>query len=561
MIRGVSNDVEMKRLHSKLMQAVRLCCFSLPHLSGLSQQVKWILDDRVRTAGVTASGRVLFNPIFLDQLELMELAFVVAHELYHLILQSHWRRGDCDPALINRAHDLIINDILGDSLGMQPPAGGLYCPGAKKHSLESLVCSMLREPWFAEGTEWKRQVPPHVPQKRTEAEEETGTLRKLLADAGVMENDGSKSTKRSSEISQPSREAKVPKSDKQLRLDVINKAQELALFPDESQDELICAAHRIRELVVDSIALQPIMQRWDGEPAAYRWERKDRATLQVDLLRRFYETPWERSIQVWLDSHIPSARTYTRASRRLGVRTDVALPGRASQSTIVNVLLDTSGSMWGYLPGLLGGLQSFCDAAGVQFLRVAQCDVELIHDEVISVDELSRYTVEGFCGWEGESIRPKSRPSEPTPVPATAPLDSSLKNVVHSKRVAWLPPKKTIGNGALKYRRAKPLRRFKRVQILEPRLVTFRPPDSDFRPNRSDWIRPDSDLSSTMRKLAEDPNLKFLLILTDGETETPSEEMPYDILWVIANRSTQGANHFSPAYGQVISFPIDEPMS
>lgn len=382
MIHGVADDVETKRLQGKLMHSVRLCCFSLPHLSGLSQEVKWIVDDRVRTAGVTASGRVLFNPIFLDQLDLMELAFVVAHELYHLILQTHWRAGDCDPALVNRAHDLIINDILGDSLGMQPPAGGLYCPGASHRSLESLVCSMLREPRFVRCAEWKRQIPHHLQQKPVEAGEAAGTLGRLLADAGVMENDRSNSTKRSSEHSQPRREANLPKSKNQLKRDVIDKAQERTLFPDEAQEEFICATVRIHELAVNSIALQPIMHRWESEPAAFTRKRDDRSTQQVNLLRRFYQTPWERSIQVWLDAHIPSPRSYTRASRRLGDRTDVVLPGRASQSPIVNVLLDTSGSMWGYIPGLLSGLQSFCDAAGVQFLRMIQCDVELVRDKV-----------------------------------------------------------------------------------------------------------------------------------------------------------------------------------
>ncbi len=69
------------------------------------------------------------------------------------------------------------------------------------------------------------------------------------------------------------------------------------------------------------------------------------ASQTVDALRGIYRTPWELALQHWLESVAPGDRTFARASRRGAGRADIVLPGRKREGWILNIVLDTSGSM------------------------------------------------------------------------------------------------------------------------------------------------------------------------------------------------------------------------
>lgn len=58
-----------------------------------------------------------------------------------------------------------------------------------------------------------------------------------------------------------------------------------------------------------------------------------------------------------------------------------------------------------------------------------------------------------------------------------------------------------------------------------------------------------SDLSPALRYLADDPNVKAVLVLTDGDIAYPLEPMPYDVLWVLP---AHAGPSFRPAYGTVL---------
>lgn len=64
--------------------ALDLVCVSLPHFSGLARAVRVVADDRVRTAGIFASGRLVVNTEWFLEFNSLEQAFVIAHELLHL---------------------------------------------------------------------------------------------------------------------------------------------------------------------------------------------------------------------------------------------------------------------------------------------------------------------------------------------------------------------------------------------------------------------------------------------------------------------------------------------
>ena len=99
-----------------------------PYLSGVFRKLDVRFDGRVETAAVTPSGKLLFDPDFFHSLGPgLETAFVLAHELLHLA-QMIFERGKNfpDQESLNIAHDILINELLCDTMGIKkPPCGGL----------------------------------------------------------------------------------------------------------------------------------------------------------------------------------------------------------------------------------------------------------------------------------------------------------------------------------------------------------------------------------------------------------------------------------------------------
>jgi predicted metal-dependent peptidase len=123
------------------------------------------------------------------------------------------------------------------------------------------------------------------------------------------------------------------------------------------------------------------------------------ATSQVvTALRGIYRTPWEVVLQRWMESVAPGERTFVRASRRGADRSDLVLPGRRREGWMLNVIVDTSGSMAEEIPRALGAIADFCDSVAVDQIRLLQCDVTITSDELLSPMELAQYRVTGYGG-------------------------------------------------------------------------------------------------------------------------------------------------------------------
>src|SRR5262249_51212669 len=118
----------------------------------------------------------------------------------------------------------------------------------------------------------------------------------------------------------------------------------------------------------------------------------------VTALRGLYRTPWEMALQRWLESVAPAERTFVRPSRRGADRTDVVLPGRKREGWILNIVLDTSGSMADEIPRALGAIADFCDAVAVDQLRLVQCDTAVTSENFLLPSEVARHEITGFGG-------------------------------------------------------------------------------------------------------------------------------------------------------------------
>jgi predicted metal-dependent peptidase len=401
----------------RIENGLRMVTVPLPHLAGLAAAVRVSLDWRVPTMGIFASGRMVANPGFTARLKDNELVFVLAHELLHLALRTHDRARGSGRLEFNYAHDYIINDILRSELGFATiPAGGLDMPGARERSAEDIVIEMRRK---ADLMRSRSQV----------WEGKDASIRQVLKPGhGAGQGD--------------------PSGNEDAG-DVLADKTEREMFPAEAQDQA-----RQKAAIDDVIARGQAL-------AAAICNQKARGSMgggtsaSVTALRGRLRPAWQQALQRWIEFSSAGERTFARPSRRSAYRTDVVMPGRMRTSWMLNVILDTSGSMAEDIPLALGAIADFCDGAGVDQVRVMQCDTVVTADETVSPAELATYAVHGFGG---------------------------------------------------------------------------------------------SDLSPGMLSLADDPQVRAAVIITDGDIDFPAEPMPYDVLWVLPRAAA-----FNPPYGRVIA--------
>jgi Mg-chelatase subunit ChlD len=301
--------------------------------------------------GVFASGRLVVNPQFASNLKENELVFVLAHELFHLALRTHERAVGSDPLRFNYAHDYIINDILRVELGFKAiPAGGLDWRGARLKSAEEILLEMAKDP---------DRLPP-------------------AGQVWQARGRGSAAAGRQSPAG-----------------DVFDRGLEKDWYPDEASAEQQAQADAVREAAARALSLGKMMDSLRGRG---RGGDAGASSQLVTALRGLYRTPWEAALQRWLESVAPGERTFVRPSRRGAEQTDIVQPGRRREGWMLNVVLDTSGSMTAVIPRALGVIADFCDAVAVDQVRLVQCDATLTSDRFLSPAEMAEHEIAGGGG-------------------------------------------------------------------------------------------------------------------------------------------------------------------
>jgi predicted metal-dependent peptidase len=364
-------------------QAMRLVCGEMPHLAGLAHLVRLKPSDHFDVAAVGASGLLCVNPEVFSRTPLADAAFVLAHELLHLALDTHRRQGDADPYLVNVAHDYIINDMLSEEMGRAVPLGGLVRGGARGESLEKLVIDLSKggrtgrpSCWSGGATRRPHRRPPPGKSPITEALEKAGLLppeEPSTAEAPVI--------------------VRVPRGD------LIPGNVENALEPDVSPEQRRKQRQDVRKAAAKALSLGALRARMDESQKGQPAQGPERGEILMKAIHTAYQPPWQLALQRWMDAVAPAGRTYAKASRRGAERDDgVVLCGRLREGWTLHIVLDTSGSMEQVLPKVLGTIASFCDGAGVSEVHILQCDVEVTRDEWLEPPQLGEYKVAGFGG-------------------------------------------------------------------------------------------------------------------------------------------------------------------
>jgi predicted metal-dependent peptidase len=364
-------------------QALRLVCGELPHLAGLASLVRLKPSEHYDVAAVGASGLLCVNPEVFARTPLADAAFVLAHELLHLALDTHRRQGDADPYLVNVAHDYIINDMLSEEMGRAVPLGGLVRDGARRESLERLVLDLSKEGRAGRPNCWsggasrrlhRRPAPGKPP--ITEALEKAGLL-----------------------PPEPPPAAEAPVRVRIPRGDLIPGNVENVLEPDVTPEQRRKQRQEIRKAAAKALSLGALRARMDESQKGQQGQAPERGEVLMKAIHTAYQPPWQLALQRWMDAVAPAGRTYARASRRGAERDDgVVLCGRRREGWTLHIVLDTSGSMEQVLPKVLGTIASFCEGAGVSQVHILQCDIEVTRDEWLEPQQLGEYKIAGLGG-------------------------------------------------------------------------------------------------------------------------------------------------------------------
>ena len=407
-----TEDLSLELARDAGIAALETAALLLPHLGGLIRAVEVAGTRAIPTAGVFPSGRIVVGADWFLTLPVPDRVFVMAHEVMHLALRTHERFVGTDAGLFNIAHDYIINDILREELGTPVPAQGLDMPDARLKSAEQIV-EELRSTGRSGG---------HVPSRSWSEEllaaagSGTGSLGQALAEtahrkleddvrAGRIRRRRKSSRPRSiSDLVNDRARARAEEEAKERieaarqMLDVLTDSLERKLFPGMSAREAEARRARLETEIDRAVALGIWREKMVGGDFKVPDETApvEGAVFSAEQLRA--HPPWERSLQRWLEDVAPGSRTFSRPSRRQGDRADLVLPGHHREGFTLNLILDTSGSMWSELAKLLGVIQGFCAAAGIGRVRILQCGERLEIDELVEIEDLASYRILGGYG-------------------------------------------------------------------------------------------------------------------------------------------------------------------
>lgn len=408
-------------LEEKVKQAVAYLNIVLPHLAPTLAKLDIRFDSRVETAAICESGRVLLSPVFAEALGMKGLGFVIAHELYHVLYRVFDRFSPSMDSetkwLVNIAHDFIINDLLIAHLCTGDIDDQLerYCeysgcdsfwykvyiptdillwenfsrdyynatgkdqPPLSDYTLESLVLELRRiKDILPKEDPFLREVTPDL---GTGDGETSPTHPNILGTIEVLLSG--------------TPEGKAVFGEK---LDeFIDADTERSLFPDDSELSRIERPTALRQILHPEDVYN--IRKLFGPSSFSCGYEEGRGESIVEAIADRYVTPWEAALQKWIDDSAPKTRSWAKASRRTGGSTDAVFPGRQRDSGFtLNIVIDTSGSMTEELGRILGMIQSFGTAAGVEHVRIIQCDTAVYADDIVAIDELSHFTIKGFGG-------------------------------------------------------------------------------------------------------------------------------------------------------------------
>lgn len=162
----MNSEELVAHVRTRLERVRRHAILSHPFLGNRALRANIVVDDNTKTAA-TNGKRIRFGTKFSNAISDGDLTFVLLHELCHIALCHHVRRGARNPELWNVACDFVVNLILVEA-GFKVPTGALFNWKWKGKS-EEQIYSALKD----EGGGGHQPPPP--PEEEGEEEGEGGS--------------------------------------------------------------------------------------------------------------------------------------------------------------------------------------------------------------------------------------------------------------------------------------------------------------------------------------------------------------------------------------------------
>lgn len=376
-------------------RALHMVRLRVPYLAGLTHHIELSPTHRVDTAGIFASGRLVFNPDWLDQFSLEDMTFIIAHEIMHLALRSHQRLGNLAPELFNITHDFIINEMLKKTLEYEVvPAGGL---------------------------DWKKEYGAYYAIEDKSAEELVRFVKDALKKGDLNDRvfrnhwalDASKgdllpNTDLADQLKQllPNKPLNINEIEViSLGSDILSNELERQLFPEAKPAIIAEKQQLIYEKISEVLSLKLGMERAEdlyhvsrnAGADYYSYDNDHHYESTYASIRALHKPPWEVALQQWLEFTQRTGKTYARPSRR-GQYRDFVRPGYQREGHTLHIVIDTSGSMSSTLGKVLGVIASFCEALRIPQIHIIQCDTGVTSDAWYAPEELDNFQIKGLGG-------------------------------------------------------------------------------------------------------------------------------------------------------------------
>ncbi len=424
-------DKDLLILNNKIELALENVISWFPHIGGMAAAVDLRLDERVATASITPTGKILISPKFVAELGQAGLTFVLAHELYHALYRAAERIKQTSPMqhrFANMAHDCLINEMLRKVYAVHGeeeliPKGTLFWEQFKaqyqpwmdrqwkpvtEYSFEELVQELVyldKNSNQKQGekscqsdlpeiltSEQERQMFPEMSEETQEAleksfSEKVGETRKFFPE--IEKQKPSESNKKADGTKLQQKAKEKPE----------NEASDL--LSNLKQEEF---RTQMRQMVKG-------MGRSGSNVSGMRIKAADTK----------YPLELEDALQSMEDEYAFRKRTYYKMSRRDSGNSGLIFKGSQKENDItLNIIIDTGGSMYleDLFSKLLGIIESLALSKNIESARILQCDTAVTSDETIAMSELHNYQVRGGGG------------SDLSPAMLKLAKDPSVKSVI-----------------------------------------------------------------------------------------------------------------------------------
>ncbi len=342
---------ELYKVLQARFQAMRL----RPYLTTALMNLILIESEMVETMAVDAKWRCYYNPAFVEERSIQELAVILLHEVYHL-LRDHHRRMTCYPyEIAGLATDMAVNNELRQE-GLTLPADailpekfGLESGWTAEQYAEALLKRFPLEQFQQSGSEGPSAGAGNEQGEASSSNETAGDAQPSAADSNGAPVEGESSHRQDQDQQASSASA----GDSSPSCASPSGARPMAgrsgscayPYPEpwELKEEGEGVSDIEAELIRREVAKQIQEQKDRGKIPAHwvRWADEILAPPRVDW-RKELATVVRRVIAQKSGADDYSRR---RPSRRQTAIKDVVLPGLIQPVPTVAVLIDTSGSM------------------------------------------------------------------------------------------------------------------------------------------------------------------------------------------------------------------------